>query len=93
MQITARQEIIVWLTTCRSSKKLRRLGTVVYVSCKMNYAIMYLTAQHSQTLMAKINDLPFVKRVELSPRQTLKTDYSTADATAIKLKRNEELCE
>ena len=76
MELMARQEIIIWLTNGRLCKKLRRFGTIIYVSFKMKYVIMYVNSAQAEEKMVQIAQLDFVKDVELSPRQDLKTDYS-----------------
>ena len=76
MELTARQEIIIWLTNGRLCKKLRRFGTIIYVSFKMKYVIMYVNSAQAKEKIAQIAQLDFVKDVKLSPRQDLKTDYS-----------------
>lgn len=76
MELTTRQEIIIWLKNGRLCKKLRRFGTIIYVSFKMKYVIMYVNSEQAEEKIAQIADLAFVQNVELSPRQNLKTDYS-----------------
>ncbi|RHW46907.1 DUF2129 domain-containing protein [Bombilactobacillus bombi] len=87
MDITSRQEIIVWLSNGHLSKKLRRFGTVIYVSFKMKYLIMYVNSDQLTEKITQISKLSFVKKVEISPRQDLKTDYhedNTNESTGIK---------
>ncbi|AXX64621.1 DUF2129 domain-containing protein [Bombilactobacillus bombi] len=80
MDITSRQEIIVWLSNGHLSKKLRRFGTVIYVSFKMKYLIMYVNSDQLTEKITQISKLSFVKKVEISPRQDLKTDYHEDNA-------------
>lgn len=75
MKLTPRQEIIVWMSNSHPSKRLRRFGTVIYVSFKMNYAIMYLDQANLKSQIKVIEKLSFVTKIELSPRQDLETDF------------------
>ncbi|UQS82737.1 YlbG family protein [Bombilactobacillus folatiphilus] len=75
MKLIPRQEVIVWMNNSHPSKKLRRFGTVIYVSFKMNYAIMYLDQAKLKQQVEQIARLSFVSKVELSPRQDLETYF------------------
>ncbi|WP_181189619.1 YlbG family protein [Bombilactobacillus bombi] len=79
MEFIPRQELIVWLTNGRLSKKLRRFGTIIYVSFRMNYVILYVNTAQTEEKIAQISKLSFVKQVEISHRQDLRTDYSESN--------------
>ncbi|NVY95710.1 YlbG family protein [Lactobacillus sp. DCY120] len=95
MEITSRQELIVWLSNCRLSKKLRRFGTVIYVSFKMNYVILYVDQADLETTVAQIQALKFVTEVQLSPRQELLTNFDGATSSLLSKIQSDEadLCE
>ncbi|UQS83760.1 YlbG family protein [Bombilactobacillus thymidiniphilus] len=75
MEFTERQEVIVWLSHSRLSKRLRKFGTIIYVSFQMNYVIMYLDKAQLTTKMKHLEELSFVTSVEISPRLELETNF------------------
>lgn len=72
-----RQGLIVWIHNVKSARVLERYGSVHYVSRKLRYAVMYVDKDGLEATIAQIEKLNFVKKVELSYRGELKTEYST----------------
>lgn len=73
-----RQGLIVWINHVKSARVLERYGSVHYVSRKLRYAVMYVDKDGLEETMAQLEKLNFVKKVELSYRGELKTEYSTS---------------
>ncbi|CAM3352003.1 YlbG family protein [Marinicrinis lubricantis] len=75
-----RTGLIVWVNDLRSTRPLERLGSVHYASKRMNYAVMYVNAEQQDQVIQQLQKLPFVKKVELSLRKNIKTDYNSKHA-------------
>ncbi|SDC34361.1 YlbG family protein [Shouchella lonarensis] len=73
-----RQGIVVWLTSLKYARQLRRFGHVQYVSKKMKYVLFYCDQEKVAATMDKIAPLHFVKDVQVSMRPFLATDFQNA---------------
>jgi uncharacterized protein YlbG (UPF0298 family) len=73
--ISNRQGIIVWMHSLKQVKQLRRFGTIHFVSKRMKYVVIYLDMDVVENTIQKLNNLHFVKKVEVSQRPFLKTEY------------------
>lgn len=67
--------LIVWMTSLKQAKTLRRYGNVHYVSKRMKYAVLYCDQVRSETIADELMALPFVKSVQKSQRPFLKTSF------------------
>lgn len=72
-----RQGLIVWIHQVKSARVLERYGSVHYVSRKLRYAVVYVDKNGLENTIAQLEKLNFVKKVELSHRGEIKTEYST----------------
>lgn len=79
MVMTERQGLIVWVHHLRAIRVLERHGLVHYVSRKLHYVVMYVNRDKLQETMAQLEKLNFVKKVELSYRGELRTEYGTVN--------------
>lgn len=70
--------LAVWLNSLKMARNLRRLGNVHYISQKMRYAILYVDESSVDQVVEKLNQYNFVKKVELSHRHELKTEFQNA---------------
>ncbi len=70
-----RQGLIVWLNNLKKARQLRKYGNVHYVSKRLKYAVLYCDQEESKYIMEKLQRLPYVKKVELSYRPFLRTDF------------------
>lgn len=68
--------LAVWLHSPKQARHLRKFGIVHYVSNHMNYAILYCSYQESDSIVEKLEALPFVNKVEKSQKPSLETTYS-----------------
>ncbi|XEC96963.1 YlbG family protein [Paenibacillus tarimensis] len=72
-----RMGYIIWVNDLKAARSLEKYGTVHYMSRKMHYVVMYMNSDRADDTVRNIQRLPFVKRVERSHRNELKTEYST----------------
>ncbi|WP_078391602.1 YlbG family protein [Shouchella patagoniensis] len=73
-----RQGIVVWLTSLKYARQLRRFGHVQYVSKKMKYVVFYCDQAKVAELMDKLSSFHFVTDVKPSMRPFISTDYQNA---------------
>ncbi|MNI45903.1 hypothetical protein D3C73_1003430 [compost metagenome] len=71
-----RSGIIIWVNDIKAARNLERFGTVHYISKKMHYVAMYVNASKLDETVRSIQKLPYVKKVERSYRNEIKTEYS-----------------
>ncbi len=74
--IIERSGLIVWVNDTKAAKNLERFGSVHYISKKMQYVVMYVHADKLDETIRNIQKLPYVKKVEHSYRNEIKTEYS-----------------
>ncbi|ALS21542.1 MULTISPECIES: YlbG family protein [Paenibacillus] len=72
-----RSGIIVWFSDLKAaSKHLEKYGNVHYLSKKLHYAAMYVYSSRLDETVKQLQKLPFVKKVERSYRNEIKTEYN-----------------
>ncbi|MBW8348656.1 YlbG family protein [Bacillus sp. IITD106] len=76
--LNGRQGLIVWLFSLKNAKALRRFGNVHYISKRMKYVVLYCAQDEAESLAEKLSSMPFVKKVELSYKPFLKTEFENA---------------
>ena len=74
----ARQGIIAYLHTLKQVKMLRRFGNIHYVSKKMKYVVLYTNMDEVEVVVAKLKNYSFVKKVEVSQKPFIKTEYENS---------------
>ncbi len=74
----ARQGIIAYLHTLKQVKMLRRFGNIHYVSKKMKYVVLYTNMDEVEAVVAKLKNYSFVKKVEVSQKPFIKTEYENS---------------
>lgn len=73
-----RQGIIIWLYSLKQAKMLRRFGNVHYVSKRLKYVVLYCNQGEIKETMEKIQSYSFVKKVDLSYKPDLKTEFENS---------------
>lgn len=74
---TERSGIIVWVSDLKAaSKQLEKYGSVHYISKKLHYAAMYVYSNRLDETVKQLQKLPFVKKIERSYRNEIKTEYN-----------------
>lgn len=69
------------MTDLKAARSLERFGTIHYMSRKMHYVVLYVNTERAEEMEKHMNKLSYVRKVERSYRNELKTEYS---------KKNEE---
>ena len=72
-----RSGIIIWVNDVKAARNLERYGTVHYISKKMHYVVMYVNANKLDETVRNIQKLSYVRKVERSYRNEIKTEYSS----------------
>lgn len=67
---------IVWVSDLKAARSLERFGTVHYMSRKMHYVVMYMNADKAEEAVRQMDRLPYVRKIERSFRNEIKTEYS-----------------
>lgn len=76
LAIIPRRGIIVWVYSLKQVRNLRRYGSVLYVSKKMKYAVVYLNEADLETSVPKIERLHFVRQVDYSHRPDIEMNFA-----------------
>lgn len=70
--------LIVWISDVKAAKnQLERFGSVHYISRKMHYAVLYIHANKEEETSKQLQRLHWVRRIERSYRNEIKTDYNS----------------
>ncbi len=75
--IGQRQGLIVWLYSLKHARHLKRFGNVHYVSKRLKYAVLYCDMKNRDAIIKKLESLSYVKKVELSYRPYLRTEFNS----------------
>ncbi|MCM3632152.1 MULTISPECIES: YlbG family protein [Paenibacillus] len=67
---------IVWVSDLKAARGLERLGTVHYMSRKLHYVVLYMNADKVEENLKQLHRLAYVRKIERSYRNELKTEYS-----------------
>ncbi|HJE15366.1 MAG TPA: YlbG family protein [Lapidilactobacillus dextrinicus] len=69
--IKERVSLSIWVYSLKQIRQLRRYGMIYYVSKRMKYVVMYIDEKQLDSTVKTLNNLRFVKKVEVSPRQQI----------------------
>lgn len=72
-----RQGIFVYIRHLKHAKSLRKYGHVHYISKRMKYVHLYCNMDETDHLTKRIEKLPFVKKIVVSHRPSVATEYET----------------
>lgn len=78
MLFTKRQGLAVWLHSLKNVRQLKKFGNIHYVSKKMKYVILYCDQGEIDPVVQRLESLQFVKKVEVSMRPFVSTEYQNA---------------
>lgn len=67
---------IIWVNDLKAARNLEKYGSVHYLSRRMHYVVMYVNADRAEEVMKNIRKLSYVRKVERSYRNEIKTEYS-----------------
>lgn len=74
--VPERTGYIVWVSDVKAARNLDKYGTLHYVSKKMQYAVLYVNAEKAEETVKNMKRLNYVKKIERSYRNEIKTEYS-----------------
>jgi uncharacterized protein YlbG (UPF0298 family) len=77
LMLHERAGMIVWVTDVKQARNLDKYGSVHYISKKMRYAVLYMNADRYEDTARNVAKLAYVKKVERSLRNEIKTEYSS----------------
>ncbi|MNE25124.1 hypothetical protein D3C80_1184450 [compost metagenome] len=74
---------IIWVSDLKAARNLEKYGSVHYLSRRMHYVVMYVNADRAEDTIKNIRKLSYVRKIERSYRNEIKTEYSkdTEDKT------------
>lgn len=72
-----RTGLIIWLSDLKQTKHLEKFGTIHYVSKRMHYVVLYVNADKADDTTRSIQKYPFVKKIERSFRNEIRTEYDS----------------
>ncbi|WP_125572764.1 YlbG family protein [Levilactobacillus huananensis] len=75
-EIQPRQSLIVYTYSLKQTRQLKRYGTVMYVSKKMRYVVLYVNRDQVASLTDQLSHLRFVKRVVASHRPEINETFN-----------------
>lgn len=76
---TERTGYIIWVSDVKAARNLEKYGSLHYISRRMHYAVIYVNADRAEDVMKNVRRLPYVRKIERSYRNELKTEYSSGD--------------
>lgn len=69
---------IIWVNDIKAARNLEKYGCVHYISRRMHYVVMYLYTEKAEETLKNIRRLSYVRKVERSYRNEIKTEYTKA---------------
>ncbi|RKN86654.1 YlbG family protein [Paenibacillus ginsengarvi] len=72
-----RTGLILWVSDSRHTKQLEKFGTIHYVSKRMHYVVLYVNSDRAEEATKAIQKLSFVKKIERSYRNEIRTEYNS----------------
>lgn len=75
--LAERTGFIIWVSDVKAARNLEKYGSVHYISRRMHYVVMYVNAERSEEIMKNIRRLSYVRKIERSYRNEIKTEYDS----------------
>ncbi|GAB6929728.1 hypothetical protein JCM10914A_37110 [Paenibacillus sp. JCM 10914] len=75
--LAERTGFIIWVSDVKAARNLEKYGSLHYISRRMHYAVMYVNADRAEETMKNIRRLSYVRKIERSYRNEIKTEYSS----------------
>ncbi|WP_088067747.1 YlbG family protein [Gottfriedia luciferensis] len=73
-----RQGIIIYLQSLKQAKMLRKFGNIHFVSKRLKYVVLYCNMDDIDRTIERLKKFHFVKRIDLSYKPFIKTEYENA---------------
>lgn len=75
--LAERTGYIIWVSDVKAARNLEKYGSVHYISRRMQYVVMYVNAERAEETVKNIRRLSYVRKIERSYRNEIKTEYSS----------------
>ncbi|MBD2862613.1 MULTISPECIES: YlbG family protein [Paenibacillus] len=72
-----RTGLILWVSDLKQTKHLEKYGSIHYISKRMHYVVLYVNADKAEETTKAVQKLSFVKKVERSYRNEIRTEYNS----------------
>lgn len=76
MEFAERLGLAVWVKDLNAARSLGRLGNIHYISKRLKYVYLYIDGKKATEIIQRIENLPFVHKVEPSQRKKICFDFS-----------------
>ncbi|MEK5320584.1 YlbG family protein [Paenibacillus sp. FSL L8-0644] len=67
---------IIWVSDIKAARNLDKYGNVHFISKRMHYVVIYMNADRAEDTVKNIRRLSYVRKVERSFRNEIRTDYN-----------------
>lgn len=77
MTLTPRTNLIIYMKSSKNERQLRKYGHIAYFNRKDKWLSLYIDTDKVDEVLEQLSRLKYVLKVEISPYQTLETDYES----------------
>ncbi|TDM15008.1 YlbG family protein [Macrococcus bovicus] len=77
MTLTPRTNLIIYMKSSKNERQLRKYGHIAYFNRKDKWLSLYIDTDRIDEVLEQLSRLKYVLKVEISPYQTLETDYES----------------
>ncbi|MGP0578675.1 YlbG family protein [Paenibacillus peoriae] len=67
---------IIWVSDIKAARNLEKYGNVHFISKRMHYVVIYMNADRAEDTVKNIRRLSYVRKVERSFRNEIRTEYN-----------------
>lgn len=89
-ELQPRTSLVVYVSSLRQVRQLKRFGHVDYVSKRMRYAVIYMNEAEVDENVSRLKQLKFVRRIVRSPRKQLASLLNLDNVTPAQDVQSEE---
>lgn len=77
MTLTPRTNLIIYMKSSKNERQLRKYGHIAYFNRKDKWLSLYVDTKNVDEVIEQLSRLKYVLNVEISPYQTLETNYDS----------------
>ncbi|TDL98788.1 DUF2129 domain-containing protein [Macrococcus brunensis] len=77
MTLTPRTNLIIYMKSSKNERQLRKYGHIAYFNRKDKWLSLYIDTEKVDEVLEQLSRLKYVLNVEISPYQTLETNYES----------------
>lgn len=81
----SRQGLVIWFKHRKNIRQIKKYGHLIYVSRKLNFAIIYVNRDEIDHIIEKLANLSFIKKMERSYKPFVTTNFENAKLDEAKL--------